>query len=180
MTAAVSPRSFPQSSRGLFEVRTVDARSYRYKRTRLFVLTLGYSRKSVRLLVWKSSIQTWAEHERARAHHAPLAVSRRTDVVSSIRLSDQPRRPSARTCCFFSSLKTLLIPAQEHDSCTFVNASGAYAWSPVLSCFSVAGFGCPPGIRYRRAHADPLSPLRLLRGGRGHLDPRTRRPPHAS
>ena len=36
------------------------------RRTRLFVLTLGYSRKSVRLLVWKSSSQVWAElHERA-------------------------------------------------------------------------------------------------------------------
>jgi transposase len=38
----------------------------KYRRTRLFVLTLGYSRKSVRLLVWQSSTQMWAElHERA-------------------------------------------------------------------------------------------------------------------
>jgi hypothetical protein len=38
----------------------------KYRRTRLFVLTLGYSRKSVRLLTWRSSTQTWAElHERA-------------------------------------------------------------------------------------------------------------------
>ncbi|TMQ72736.1 MAG: transposase, partial [Candidatus Eisenbacteria bacterium] len=38
----------------------------KYRRTRLFVFTLGYSRKSVRLLVWKSSSRTWAElHERA-------------------------------------------------------------------------------------------------------------------
>jgi hypothetical protein len=38
----------------------------KYRRTRLFVLTLGYSRKSVRFLVWKSSSQVWAElHERA-------------------------------------------------------------------------------------------------------------------
>ena len=38
----------------------------KYKRTRLFCLTLGCSRKSVRLLTWKSSTQTWAElHERA-------------------------------------------------------------------------------------------------------------------
>jgi transposase len=37
-----------------------------YRRTRLFVLTLGYSRKAVRLLVWHSSAQVWAElHERA-------------------------------------------------------------------------------------------------------------------
>src|SRR5258706_545553 len=40
--------------------------SGKYRRTRLFVLTLGYSRKSVRLLVWKSSTRVWAElHERA-------------------------------------------------------------------------------------------------------------------
>jgi transposase len=40
--------------------------SGKYRRTRLFVLTLGYSRKSVRLLSWRSSTQVWAElHERA-------------------------------------------------------------------------------------------------------------------
>ena len=38
----------------------------KYRRTRLFVLTLGYSRKAVRLLVWQSSTQVWCElHERA-------------------------------------------------------------------------------------------------------------------
>jgi transposase len=38
----------------------------KYRRTRLFVLTLGYSRKTVRLLTWKSSAQIWAElHEHA-------------------------------------------------------------------------------------------------------------------
>jgi transposase len=38
----------------------------KYRRTRLFVLTLGYSRKAVRLLVWQSSAQVWAQlHERA-------------------------------------------------------------------------------------------------------------------
>ncbi len=43
-----------------------EARSGKYRRTRLFVLTLGYSRKSERLLVWRSSTQTWAElHEQA-------------------------------------------------------------------------------------------------------------------
>jgi len=43
-----------------------DSPSGKYRRTRLFVLTLGYSRKSVRLLVFRSSSQTWAElHEKA-------------------------------------------------------------------------------------------------------------------
>ena len=36
------------------------------RRTRLFVLTLGYSRKAVRVLVWRSRSRIWAElHERA-------------------------------------------------------------------------------------------------------------------
>jgi transposase len=45
-------------------VRDPDSRKYR--RTRLFVLTLGCSRKCVRLLVFKSSTRVWAElHEQA-------------------------------------------------------------------------------------------------------------------
>src|SRR5258708_2473181 len=43
-----------------------DADSGKYRRTRLFVLTMGYSRKSVRLLVFRSSARVWAElHEKA-------------------------------------------------------------------------------------------------------------------
>src|SRR4051812_2846972 len=43
-----------------------DRGTGKYRRTRLFVLTLGCSRKSVRLLVSRSSAQIWAElHERA-------------------------------------------------------------------------------------------------------------------
>src|SRR5262249_27409670 len=38
----------------------------KYRRTRLFVLTLGFSRKAVRLLTWTSSARRWAElHEQA-------------------------------------------------------------------------------------------------------------------
>ena len=43
-----------------------DPNTGKYRRVRLFVFTLGYSRKSVRLLTWRSSAQIWAElHERA-------------------------------------------------------------------------------------------------------------------
>ena len=43
-----------------------DSLTGKYRRTRLFVMTLGYSRKSVRLLVFRSSSQIWAElHEKA-------------------------------------------------------------------------------------------------------------------
>jgi hypothetical protein len=35
--------------------------SGKHRRTRLFVITHGYSRNSVRLLTWRSSRQIWAE-----------------------------------------------------------------------------------------------------------------------
>jgi transposase len=49
----------------------------KYRRTRLFVFTLGFSRKSVRLISFQSSSQIWAElHERAfrRLGGAPRVV----------------------------------------------------------------------------------------------------------
>lgn len=43
-----------------------DPHTGKYRRTRLFVLTLGYSRKCVRLLVFRSTTRVWAElHEKA-------------------------------------------------------------------------------------------------------------------
>jgi transposase len=51
--------------------------SGRYRRTRMFAFTLGCSRKSVRLLVWKSSSEVWARlHEKAfqRLGGAPKTV----------------------------------------------------------------------------------------------------------
>jgi transposase len=43
-----------------------DPGTGKYRRVRLFVLTLGYSRKCVRLLTWRSSARIWAElHEQA-------------------------------------------------------------------------------------------------------------------
>lgn len=43
-----------------------DPGTNRYRRTRLFVLTLGYSRKAVRLLTFQSSTRIWSElHEQA-------------------------------------------------------------------------------------------------------------------
>jgi transposase len=43
-----------------------DPQTGKYRRTRLFVMTLGYSRKAVRLLTFRSSARIWAElHETA-------------------------------------------------------------------------------------------------------------------
>jgi len=44
----------------------LDPQSGKYRRTRLFVMTLGYSRKSVRLLIFRSNSRVWADlHEKA-------------------------------------------------------------------------------------------------------------------
>ncbi len=54
-----------------------DPQTGKYRRTRLFVLTLGYSRKAVRLLTFKSSARIWAElHEQAfrRLGAAPKVI----------------------------------------------------------------------------------------------------------
>ena len=60
-----------------------DAATGRYRRTRLFVLTLGYSRKCVRLLVFRSSTRVWAElHEQAFRRLGGVA---RTLVLDNLR-----------------------------------------------------------------------------------------------
>jgi transposase len=60
-----------------------DKATGKYRRTRLFVLTLGYSRKSVRLIVPKSSTRIWAElHERA---FRQLGGAPRVTVLDNLR-----------------------------------------------------------------------------------------------
>src|SRR5271166_5796342 len=60
-----------------------DPDSGKYRRTRLFVLTLGYSRKSVRLLAFRSSARVWAElHEKAFRR---LGGSTRVVVLDNLR-----------------------------------------------------------------------------------------------
>ena len=60
-----------------------DSPTGKYRRTRLFVMTLGYSRKSVRLIVPRSSTQVWAElHERAFRR---LGGSTRIVVLDNLR-----------------------------------------------------------------------------------------------
>jgi transposase len=60
-----------------------DPNTGKYRRTRLFVLTLGYSRKSVRLLTFQSSSQIWAElHEKSFRR---LGGVTRTVVLDNLR-----------------------------------------------------------------------------------------------
>jgi transposase len=60
-----------------------DPATGKYRRTRLFVMTLGYSRKSVRLLVFHSNSRIWAElHEKAFRR---LTGVTRTVVLDNLR-----------------------------------------------------------------------------------------------
>ena len=60
-----------------------DPDSGKYRRTRLFVMTLGCSRKCVRLLVFRSSARVWAElHEKAFRR---LGGSPRVMVLDNLR-----------------------------------------------------------------------------------------------
>ena len=60
-----------------------DPDTGKYRRTRLFVLTLGYSRKAVRLLTFASSTHTWVQlHEQAFAR---LGGSTRLLVLDNLR-----------------------------------------------------------------------------------------------
>jgi transposase len=60
-----------------------DPDTGKYRRTRLFAMTLGCSRKSVRLLVFRSSAQVWAElHEKAFRR---LGGSPRVAVLDNLR-----------------------------------------------------------------------------------------------
>jgi transposase len=60
-----------------------DPYSGKYRRTRLFVMTLGCSRKCVRLLVFRSSTRVWAElHEKAFRR---LGGSTRVVVLDNLR-----------------------------------------------------------------------------------------------
>lgn len=61
------------------------------------------------------------------------AVSRRIPVAFSIRRNDHPRRPRAMTCCFFSSLKTLLTATEGNAPASQFNVLG--------DGLSLAGFG---------------------------------------
>ena len=57
--------------------------SGKYRRTRLFVMTLGCSRKCVRLLAFRSSARVWAElHEKAFRR---LGGSPRVVVLDNLR-----------------------------------------------------------------------------------------------
>jgi hypothetical protein len=61
---------------------TRDPKTGRYRRPRLFVMTLRYSRRSFRRVVWKSSKQVWAQlHEEAFRHFGGAVSAERDQAV---------------------------------------------------------------------------------------------------
>jgi transposase len=67
----------------------------KYRRTRLFVFTLGYSRKSVRLLTFESSARRWAELTR-RPSVGSAAPSGSWSSITCARASSPPTSTTRR------------------------------------------------------------------------------------
>jgi|SRR5579872_833017 len=60
--------------------RTRDPKTGKYRKPRLFVMTLGFSRDAFRKTIWKSSKQAWSElHEEAFAHFGGAPATIRLD-----------------------------------------------------------------------------------------------------
>ena len=77
-----------------------DVKAGRYRRTRLFVMTLGWSRKAVRLLTFDSSALIWAElHERSFRvlGGVPRVCVRSTTSQRASRWPTTPTRSSTPT-----------------------------------------------------------------------------------
>jgi transposase len=89
-----------------------DATTAKYRRTRLFILTLGYSRKSVRLLTWRSSSRIWAElHERA---------FRRLGGATRVVVLDNLREGVLRPDAYDPTLNPLYADVLKHYGATAV------------------------------------------------------------
>jgi hypothetical protein len=112
-----------------------NAETGKYRRTRLFVLTLGYSRKSVRLIVERSSSRVWAElHERA---------FRRLGGVANVVVLDNLREGVAHADIYDPQLNPLYRDVLKH-----------YAWSRCRAAY---------GTRIARARWSPASATRSVR-----------------
>ena len=93
-----------------------DPQSGKYRHTRLFVMTLGYSRKAVRLLTFRSSSRIWAElHEKAFRR---LGGSTRIAVLDNLKCTG-PRHLRSRLEPALSRrarpLRTVALPCRIQD-----------------------------------------------------------------
>jgi transposase len=103
-----------------------------YRRTRLFVLTLGYSRKSVRLLLFHSSSRAWADlHEKAFRR---LGGSIKVMVLDNLRegvlkpgIYDPARNPLYRDCLAHYGVVALPCRVRDPDRKGKVESSVGHA-----------------------------------------------------
>lgn len=108
-----------------------------------------------------------------------LGASLRTAVACSIRRRDHPSRPSASTGCFFSWLKTLLIPAMDHVPIAS-STSRAPLWWPFLGVHRGArgasgGDAGLPAARVPRTRVARFTPSPSAPGRRQTLESKTAR-----
>ena len=104
-----------------------DPLSEKYRRTRLFVMTLGNSRKAVRLLVFRSSTRTWAELR----EKAFRRLGRATKIVILDNL-----REGGRGCC--GSTDSGIVALRRSWSEIFLRKTGV-STSPIRRCRNGSG-----------------------------------------
>jgi hypothetical protein len=84
-----------------------DSQTGKYRRTRLFVLTLGCSRKAVRLLSFRSSSRIWAElHEKAFRRLGGTRIVVLDNLKEGVLVPDIPRN------CWRSSCDAMSAPVR--------------------------------------------------------------------
>ena len=94
----------------------------KYRRTRLFVMTLGYSRKSVRLLTFRSSSRIWAElHENSLSPAGRQSARRRARQSARRRADSRHLRSHAqsaysRTCSLTTAWSAMPCRVQRSRS----------------------------------------------------------------
>jgi transposase len=96
---------------------TFDPLTRRYRRPRLFVLTLSYSRHSFRKVVWKSSSEVWCRlHEEAFAYFGGAAKTLRLDNLKEGVIKPDIYDPELNTL-FAAMLKhynVVALPCRPH------------------------------------------------------------------
>ncbi len=102
---------------------------------------------------WWSAL-CWQRHPRRHRRRPPIlglyigrGSFRAAGRLRSIRLRDQPSRPSARTCCFFCFAQDLTAGGYSSVS---VNVLDQLSRWPLFRCPPMAGFGCPPRVIQQR------------------------------
>ncbi len=104
----------------------------------------GHPRRGGRF--WRPGSRAPAAGANRDARRAQIATGRlATDLGGLLNTSQGPAQSAQRDNLLLPVLaQDVAHAAREHGLPAGVNVSDRYAWWPVFSCRSVAGFGCPP------------------------------------